>query len=76
MMVNVFNNGVVLYQTSAGDDLPNAAIVIHRDNGGTLILRQEDDEICVDLHRENIKALKAALDKVLTASEEFCRKKH
>lgn len=76
MITKVWNDGHVFYQTAVDDEsMANESIVIHRDNGGTLVLDQAGQTIVMDLHRSNIKEFKAALDQALALSEAAARKK-
>lgn len=43
----------------------NRRVLIHRDNGGTLVISQEGREIVLNLHRGNLKEFKLALDHAL-----------
>lgn len=74
MIRPAFNNAQVVYQIPL-EDVANEAILIHRDNGGTLVLEQNDQQICIDLHRGNLKQIFAAIQKVLDAAEVEARKK-
>lgn len=70
MIAKGFNDVQVLYQIAADNDcLPNEAILIHRDNGGTLVIQQQESSIVLDLHRGNIKQFVAALDQAVKHSE-------
>jgi hypothetical protein len=75
MIVKAFNDAVVFYQTPIYEDrTANAAILIHRDNGDSLVLSQEGAEIVLDLHRGNVKEFIKALDSLVAVSEARARK--
>lgn len=49
MTIPVWNLGRVLYQTADEDSsLPEAAVLIHVDNGGALVLQQEGRQIVLN----------------------------
>ena len=74
MVTKVWNDGIVFYQQSADDDsIGNAAVIVHRDNGGTLLISQEGRDIVIDLHRANIREFKAVLDQALASAEKANR---
>lgn len=75
MIKPAWNDAVVFYQIPLENELPNAAILIHRDNGWTLVIEQEDQQICLDLHRGNVKEFVKAIQIVLDKSEEAARKR-
>lgn len=75
MITNVWNDGVVFYQIVADEEsMANEAILIHRDNNGSLIIAQQDRSIVLDLHRGNLKEFAKAIDGVLAKSEEAARR--
>jgi hypothetical protein len=60
----VLNQGRVLYQDADGDGLPEPALLIHRDEGETLVIQQEDRWIT--LNNSSLRALIAELRKELS----------
>jgi hypothetical protein len=50
MIKRAMNHGNIVYQTVDADagEMPNAALIVHVDNGGTLCIDQENDAIVLD----------------------------
>ena len=44
----VFNSGVIVWQHGDDENVGNPALLLHVDNGNTLVLEQEGREICID----------------------------
>lgn len=65
----VWQAGRVLWQEGDDNGLPEPAILAHVDNGGCLILQQEDRWITITPTARNLKALKSVLDAVFKASK-------
>lgn len=64
----VWNHGEVFWQ-EGGEDLPEPAILIHVDNGGAMILQQENRYITLTRTAANVKALNRAISEVFKRSE-------
>jgi len=76
MIVKAINDAVVFYQIPIAEEgTANAAILVHRDNGDSLVLSQEGREIVLDLHRGNVKEFIKALDGVVALSEARARER-
>lgn len=48
MIRKLFNQPHVLYQTSDEVGIYNDPIAVHVDSGGTIVLTQQDADICID----------------------------
>lgn len=49
MIVKLWNKPHILYQSGDDDDMiPNSALAVHVDNGGSLIITQEHESICLN----------------------------
>ena len=55
MIVKLFRQPHVLYQEHGEDDMPNEAISICVDNGGTICLQQRDQ--CIVLNEQTVPEL-------------------
>lgn len=66
--IPVWNRGRVLYQeTAATEEIPEPALLIHVDNGGTLVIDQEGRQITIN--RGSLKPLIAELRAELARKE-------
>ena len=63
----VWNTGTILWQEGDADGISNAALLIHRDNGGTLILQQEND--CIVLDDSTVRPLVQLLTEMVKAGK-------
>lgn len=45
----LFNDAHVVWQSGNGEDVPNEAVAVCIDNGGTMLLRQGDNELVLDV---------------------------
>ena len=69
--IPVWQAGRVFWQEGDDDEnyLPEPALLVHVDNGGCLILQQEDRYITITRSARNLKALKAVLGAVFKDSK-------
>lgn len=68
MIGRIFNEAHVIWQEIRDDavDMPNEAIAVCIDNGGTIVIRQRGEEICLNKETvpDLVKLLKQLANKV------------
>ena len=74
MITKVWNHGRLVYQSAeVDDDVPNEAVLVHIDNGGSLCLEQAGSVIV--LNRGTLKDLTAAIKETLAAHDKAAKEK-
>jgi hypothetical protein len=70
MIVKAINGDtLVVYQIPGEEDIANAALIVQRDAGGTIVISQEDAEIVINPNRANVKQISAGLQRAIELCE-------
>ena len=70
MIVKAINDDtLVVYQIADEDNMPNEALIIQRDAGGSIVITQEARELVINPTRANVKQICAAMQRAIELCE-------